>query len=103
MKIKGNKTAAKILPPKTYTVIPTNVSWSRRYKYLVESEHPVDTFLLDDEELAKFDDGKEVVSFGGFDERRVHRARAKLPYGGKWNLVISNTSKESTAVYYEIS
>ena len=97
------KTAVKTLKPKTYTVVPTRVSWSRCYKYLVQSEHPVDTYMLDDEELAKFNDGKEVTSFGGFDERRVHRGRAKLPYGGKWNLVILNPSKEPTAVYYEIS
>ena len=97
------KTATvKTLKPKTYTVVPTHISWSRRLRYLVQSEHPVDTFMLDDEELAKFNDGKEVTSFGGFDERRVHMGRAKLPYGGKWNLVILNPSKEPTAVYYEI-
>ncbi len=98
------KTATvKTLKPKTYTVVPTHISWSRRFRYLVQSEHPVDTYMLDDEELAKFGDGKEVMSFGGFDERRVHRMRARLPYGGKWNLVIANPSKEPTAVYYEIS
>lgn len=103
MKIWRKKKAVKILQPKTYAVVPTRVSWSKRCKYVVKSEHPIDTFMLYDEDLAKFGDGKEVELFGGFDDRRIHKAHVKLPCGGKWNLVISNQSRQPTAVYYKIS
>lgn len=100
---KSKKTVVKTLQAKTYMVVPIRVSSSKRYKYLVQSEYPVDTFILDDEELAKLDDGEEeVTSFDGFNERRMHSVRAKLPCGGKWNLVIANQSSRPTAVYYEI-
>ena len=95
--------AIKTLRPKTYTVVPTRVPWNRIFTFWVEAEHPVDTFLLDDEELAKYRKGKEVTSFGGSDERRLHRERGRLPYGGEWFLVISNPSEDPVAVYYEVS
>ena len=103
VEIWREKTAVKILQSRTYAVVPTRISSSRRYKYLVKSEHPVDTFLLVDEELSKFDNREKVESFGGFDKRRMHKESGKLPCDGKWNLVISNTSREPTAVCYEVS
>lgn len=94
--------AVRTLRPKRYTVIPTRVPWSGHFKYRVEAERPVDTFMLDEEELEKFRGGRSVNSFGGFDERRVHRGRGRLPFGGKWFLVISNPNEQPVAVYYDL-
>lgn len=93
----------KTLRPKKYTVVPTRVPWGGRLNYFVESERPVYTFVMDDDELDKFDKGEKTTYYGGRDEIRVHKVRTKLAYGGKWNVVILNYTKEPTAVYYEVS
>lgn len=93
----------KTLPPNTYTVVRSYVPWSKRFKYQVEAERPVDTYVLDEDELAKFKKGKRVRSYGGYEERRFHRDIGRLPREGEWYLVISNFGEEPSAVYYEVS
>lgn len=90
------------LGPKKYTVIPTHVPWGGRLKYFVESERPVYTLVMDNEELGKFDQGEKATYYGGRDKLRVHKVRTKLAYGGKWNVIILNHTEHPTAVYYEI-
>ena len=93
----------KTLPPNTYTVVRTYIPWSKRFNFLVDADYPVDTYMLDEDELAKFRQGKIVRSYGGYEERRFHRDIGRLPYGGEWYLVISNFGEQSSDVYYEVS
>ena len=95
--------AMKTLRPNSFTAIPTFVPWSKRFNYFVEAQKPVDTFMLDDNELAKFRKGKSAIPYGGFDERRLHRERGRLPYDGEWSLVVVNHNEEPVTIYYEVS
>lgn len=95
--------AMKTIRSNRYTVVPTLVPWSRRFNYFVEAQQPVDTFMLDDEELAKFRKGKSATPYGGFNDRRRHLERGRLPYSGEWSLVIVNHNEEPVTVYYEVS
>jgi hypothetical protein len=79
---------------------------SRVIEYAVEAEHPVTTWVLDEEGLQQFSTRSldEVTSYyGGFHKRYTHHQELRLPFTGWWYLVIENLDgHQSTAVHYEV-
>jgi hypothetical protein len=74
-------------------------------EYHVEAEHPVTTFVLDDEGLEEFTRAVRIRSYyGGFTNRRRHDEEVHFPFrSGYWYLVIVNERHQPTAVYYQVS
>ena len=95
--------AVKTLAPMSYTTVPTYVPWSKRIKYRVEAERPVDTFMIDREDIDRYDEGEHVPTYGKLRRGRLHVQRGKLPYSGDWVLVITNANDRPVAIHYEVS
>lgn len=80
----------------------------RVIEYEVEAEHPVSTWVLDEEGLQQFSRkrGDDTISsyYGGFHRRYNHRQELRLPFTGWWYLVIENLEgRKPVAVHYEVS
>jgi hypothetical protein len=74
-------------------------------EYLVEANHPVDTFVLDEGGLKEFNTGDKFIYsyYGGFSNRKLHQQELKLPFKGTWYLIIKNSDKNNpVAVHYEV-
>lgn len=93
------------LEPDTHLKIRYTVPRKRMIEYHVVANHPVDTYILDEEGLAEFYAGEEYIqSYGGFTRRLKHKQELGLPFGGWWYLIIKNPDQDqSVSVYYEVS
>ncbi len=76
-------------------------------EYNVEADKPVTTYILDEDGLSQFYNGRtEYITsyYGGFPNRRNHYQQLKLPFNkGHWYLIIKNDQDKSVAVHYEVS
>jgi hypothetical protein len=80
---------------------------NRRVRFEVEANHPVTTWVLDEEGLREYNRGRGDIEsyYGGFPYRRIHEGKAVFPpdFQGPWYFIIENDSKGKTvAVRYEI-
>lgn len=73
-----------------------------RVEFMVESNVPVTTFVVDEDGLQEFEEGEEVSAWGGFHNRRLHQDKLTLPFRGNWWLLIVNESRRNAAVHYEV-
>lgn len=71
-------------------------------RFYVESERPIDTYVVDEHAFGDFAAGREFTSFGGAEKVTEHRGAVRVPYDGHWYLIISNGGNEPTAVHYEV-
>jgi len=91
------------LKPNTHLRIRFSPDRRRRFGYFVEADQPVTTFILDPDELDKFDRGVDYVeSLGGFHRRRRHEGRVRLPSTDDWYFLIVNEEDKPVAVHYDI-
>ena len=92
------------LPAKTYIYFSFNLRLRDSVTFYVESEFPVNTYLVDEEGFINYEKGVTFSSFGGFINQREHRSRVRIPHEGKWYFIINNTDQyQNTAVHYEVS
>ncbi len=77
-------------------------------RFTVESDIPVQTYIVRPGGLEYFDAGSRSFKYyGGFpDARRKQAQTLRLPFEGKWHLLIINRNDEDYAtveyaVYYE--
>lgn len=97
--------ATALLKPKSYLKVRYSVPRRGLVEYKVEADHPVTTFVLDEEGLSEFlgRSGDVYSYYGGFPNRYEHRQELRLPFRGWWYLVIDNRHREPVAVHYEVS
>lgn len=72
-------------------------------KYYVESELPVDTYVVDEEGFQNFLRGLHFNSYGGFINTTIHRQEVRISHEGNWHFIIQNSSHAPTAIHYEVS
>jgi len=77
-------------------------------RFTIESDIPVESYIVRPGGLEYFDEGSATFKYyGGFpNARRQHAQTLRLPFEGKWHLLIINRDEEDTAtvdyaVYYE--
>jgi hypothetical protein len=77
-------------------------------RFTLESDIPVQTYIVRPAALGFFDDGSTTFRYyGGYpDPRRKQSQTLRLPFEGKWHLLIINRDSEDYAtvdysVYYE--
>ena len=71
-------------------------------RYLVESENPVDVFLVDQQGLSEYDQGLLFHFYDGAERVWEHEKRLRLAFRGEAYLLIVNSAPDPTAVHYEI-
>ncbi len=72
--------------------------------FYVESEFPVNTYVVDQTGLDNFKQGLQFTYYGGFLNQTIHRNRVRIPFAGIWYFIIDNPSTyQSTAIHYEVS
>lgn len=96
------------LPARNYVYITfefSSVGWlhQSRINYYVESERPVDTWIVDEQGFHQFQNGQLFTYFGGFQNTLEHRQEIRVPQAGIWYLIIHNLGYEPTAIHYEAS
>jgi hypothetical protein len=76
--------------------------------FTLESDIPVQTYIVRPGGLEYFDEGSPTFRYyGGYPDARRHQSQTvKLPFEGKWHLLIINRDKEDYAtvdysVFYE--
>jgi hypothetical protein len=72
-------------------------------QYRVESDHPINVYIVDPQGLAEFSQG---VAFHFYDRAEgvlQHSNKLRLPIRGQAYLLISNPNPNPTAVHYDIS
>lgn len=79
-----------------------NLRYRDSISFHVESEYPVNTYLVDDEGFNNFREGNEFTYYGGFRNQREHQDRIRVPHEGNWYLIIDNPQYQSTAIHYEV-
>ncbi|MBA7687717.1 hypothetical protein ES703_96183 [subsurface metagenome] len=72
-------------------------------KFYVESEFPVDTYIVDLLGLQNFQAGREFTSYGGLINAIEHRQEIRAPREGSWYLIINNKGYQPTAIHYEVA
>jgi len=72
-------------------------------KFYVESEFPVDTYIVDLLGLQNFQAGRAFTTYGGLINAIEHRQEIRVPYEGEWYLIINNKGYQPTAIHYEVS
>ena len=93
----------ELLKPNTNLRIRFTPDRRRRFDYYVEADRPVTTFILDRDELDRFDKGADFVnSVGGYNRRRRHEGRVRLPSDDEWYFLIVNEENEPVAVHYDL-
>jgi hypothetical protein len=96
-----------LIRPRSHLRVKYPVPRTGRIEYEVEADNPVTTYVLDEEGLKEFQNGRtEYIEsyYGGFPYRRVHYQSLKLPFrSGNWYLVIKNDQDKAVAVHYEVS
>jgi hypothetical protein len=103
---RGSLMPVALIKPNSHLKIKYPVPRGRRIEYEVESDKPVTTYVLDEEGLDQFYNGRaEYITsyYGGFSGRRKHYQQLKLPFKGDWYLVIKNDQDKAVAVHYEVS
>jgi hypothetical protein len=74
-----------------------------KFRYVVEAEKPVTTFVVDREGLEAFESGEPTVrSYGGFSRRRLHKESVRPPLSDEFFFLIVNDNEEPVAVHYEL-
>lgn len=73
-----------------------------RVRYIVESQYPVTVYLMDEDDLSDFENGRSFGYYVGAKRRRYHEEDIKLTYSGIYYLVIINEGNKSTAIHYEL-
>ncbi len=76
-------------------------------RFTLESDIPVETYIVRPAGLEFFDQGSNTFKYyGGFPDSRRHQSQTlRLPFEGKWHLLIVNRNDEDSAtvdysVYY---
>ncbi len=97
-------------------LIPPNQNIAPRYRvpdsgvirFTLESDIPVETYIVRPGGLDVFNEGKHNFKYyGGFPAaRRIQSQKLVLPFEGRWHLLIINRDKSESAsvdysVYYE--
>ncbi len=71
--------------------------------FYVESEYPVNTYLVDEEGFANFRNGNQFNYYGSFLNQKEHRNRVRVPHQGNWYFIIDNPSQyQNTAIHYDV-
>ena len=89
-------------PANTYLSFEYNFHRIGTIKFYVESEFPIDTFIVDMHGYNEFQSGREYTTYGGFNNREEHRQELRVPYEGYWYLIIHNPQPNASAVHYEV-
>lgn len=92
------------LEGETYIYVPFEIKsiWNARIRYLVDSEHTVAAYIVDENDLNKFKNTDEWEYYAGYESRLYFNEKVHLPKPGKYYLVIWNKRTEPTAVHYEL-
>jgi hypothetical protein len=72
-------------------------------KFHVESEFPIDTYILDVAGFQNFQNGREFTYYGGLINATEHRQQIRVPHEGAWYLIVHNKGHQPTAIHYEVS
>lgn len=95
-----------LLEPDTHLKIRYPVPRNGLVEYTVEADgYPVTTYVVDEQGLKEFNRGEDIGSYyGGFTKRYKHHQELRLPFRGKWYLLVVNPShRDSVAVHYDVS
>ena len=92
-----------VLEAREYETIIFKVPYARpTVRYLVEAEHPVSAYVLDEQGLLDLEESGDFEYYEGRRNRLKQEYEVTLPFGGKWYLVIINEQKTRVGVRYEI-
>ena len=72
-------------------------------KFYVESEFPIDTYVVDQAGLQDFQSGRQFTTHGGLINAFEHKQEIRVPHEGDWYLIVNNKGNQSTAVHSEVS
>ncbi len=82
---------------------PSGFSFRRAsISYYVESEYPIDTYIVDDIGFQNFQAGQAFTYQGGFLNTTIHRQHVRPPHDGNWYLILNNKQNVNTAIHYEV-
>ncbi|HEX9896929.1 MAG TPA: hypothetical protein VGA85_04610 [Dehalococcoidales bacterium] len=93
------------LPANTYIYFTFDITsgiTGPRISFYIESEFPVDTYVVDDVEFGNYRAGAAFTSFGGVTNATAHRFNVRLPHAGRWYLVVVNHDFRPTAIHYDV-
>lgn len=88
-----------------YRVLSFETPRSRSIYFVVKSDVPVSTYIVDDVGLEDFENGDSVPSYGGATRRRNHKGTVMLSglmKGDPWYLVIHNHNDVTAHIRYEV-
>ena len=106
-KEEGRVMPTQTLPAQNYIHFIYN--FQRRFlgvnliKFYVESEFPIDTYIVDLVGFQNFQSGRQFTTYGGLIHAIEHKQDIRVPHEGAWYLIINNKGYQPTAVHYEVS
>ena len=69
----------------------------------VESEHPIDVYIVDETGLSNFRTGLQFSRYDGIEGTTLWDKRIRLPFSGRGYLLLVNSGVSPVAIHYEIS
>ena len=106
-KEEGRVMPTQTLPAQNYIYFSYN--FQRRFlgvnliKFYVESQFPIDTYVVDQAGLQNFQSGLNFTTYGGLINATEHKQDVRGLHEGAWYLIINNKGHQPTAVHYEVS
>lgn len=91
-----------ILNSEETVILPFDINNKKpKIYYIVEADSPVKVYLMDENGVKNLKNNT-IDPYIESSLKKYHEEKAKLPFGGRWYIVISNLSKKNIAVNYEV-
>lgn len=94
--------ARERIPADSNVLLTYRTPRNGRIRFSVSSTEPVSTYIVDDDGVVEFDEGREIPAYGGFTRRFEHEQQITLPFRGRWHLLIVNREDVAAIVNYDV-